>query len=70
VQKEIYLQCGGKLDGNYPGDPIWHTFCNLTGWRVKDQYISNSRVTYDTSAPPLHPQDISHREEMGGVCGL
>ena len=24
VQKEIYVRCGGKLDGEYPGNKIWH----------------------------------------------
>ena len=23
VQKQIYVKCGAKLDGNYPGDKIW-----------------------------------------------
>ncbi|MEM7772867.1 MAG: GUN4 domain-containing protein, partial [Cyanobacteria bacterium P01_A01_bin.37] len=26
VQKEIYVQCGAKLDGNYPGDKIFKEF--------------------------------------------
>lgn len=51
VQKEIYVQCGGKLDGNYPGAKIWDEFCDRIGWRVNGSYISYSRVTFSTSAP-------------------
>ena len=27
VQKQIYVECGAKLDGKYPGDKIWYKFC-------------------------------------------
>ena len=33
VQKEIYVKCGAKLDGNYPGDKIWEKFADRVGWR-------------------------------------
>jgi hypothetical protein len=33
VQKQIYVECGAKLDGEYPGDTIWREFCNRVGWR-------------------------------------
>lgn len=33
VQKQIYVACGAELDGEYPGDKIWHDFCNRVGWR-------------------------------------
>jgi len=36
VQKEIYVHCGAKLDGNYPGDEIWEKFCteiSRSHWR-------------------------------------
>jgi hypothetical protein len=32
VQKQIYLECGGNPDGNYPGDKIWYEFCDRLGW--------------------------------------
>jgi hypothetical protein len=32
VQKQIYLECGGKTDGRYPGDKIWYDFCDRLGW--------------------------------------
>lgn len=33
VQKQIYVECGAKLDGKYPGDEIWDLFSNRVGWR-------------------------------------
>jgi hypothetical protein len=36
VQKQIYVECGAKLDGNYPGDDIWEKFGDRVGWRKKD----------------------------------
>ncbi len=34
IQREIYLQCGGTLNGKYPGDEIWQAFCQRVGWIV------------------------------------
>jgi hypothetical protein len=39
VQKQIYVECGAKLDGNYPGDKVWHEFCDRVGWRKYDPLI-------------------------------
>ncbi|MGG6237919.1 GUN4 domain-containing protein [Nodosilinea sp. AN01ver1] len=38
VQKKIYVEYGAKLDGKYPGDKIWHTFCDRVGWRKGGKY--------------------------------
>ncbi|MEM7770675.1 MAG: GUN4 domain-containing protein [Cyanobacteria bacterium P01_A01_bin.37] len=54
VQKEIYVQCGAKLNGKYPGDKIFEEFCDRTGWRVNQQYIGLDRKTFSTSAPCGH----------------
>jgi hypothetical protein len=34
VQKKIYVECGAKLDGNYPGDKVWEKFGDRVGWRA------------------------------------
>lgn len=34
IQKKIYLECGAKLDGKYPGDGIWSNFANQIGWGI------------------------------------
>lgn len=60
VQKEIYVQCGAKLDGNCPGDKIWEEFGDRVGWRgggilgVGKKWIRHSDVTFNTSAPRGH----------------
>ncbi|MBD1999088.1 GUN4 domain-containing protein [Leptolyngbya sp. FACHB-541] len=47
VQKQIYVDCGAKLNGKYPGDRIWEQFCDRTGWRWNNTYITPHHVTYD-----------------------
>jgi serine/threonine protein kinase len=54
VQKQIYVECGGKLDGNYPGDKIWDRFCDRVGWRVNNQYIYYFDINFNTSASQGH----------------
>jgi hypothetical protein len=54
VQKKIYVECGAKLDGNYPGDTIWDEFCDRVGWRVNDEYIYYKDVNFNTSASEGH----------------
>ncbi len=54
VQKDIYVQCGAKLDGEYPGDKIWREFGDRVGWRVKNSWINYNDVTFNTSAPKGH----------------
>jgi hypothetical protein len=54
VQKQIYVECGAKLDGQYPGDTIWSTFGDKVGWRVNGSWIYYSEVTFSTSAPQGH----------------
>ncbi|MCY7286587.1 MAG: GUN4 domain-containing protein, partial [Cyanobacteria bacterium CAN_BIN43] len=43
VQKDIYVSCGGKLDGKFPGERIWEDFSDRVGWdrvRQKNEYGS------------------------------
>jgi hypothetical protein len=42
VQKQIYVDCGAKLDGQYPGDKIWDEFMDRVGWQRKgDKYLNS-----------------------------
>jgi len=55
VQKQIYLECGGKPNGEYPGDKIWYEFCDRVGWRRNDEWVSYSDFIFDdTKALPGH----------------
>ncbi|MEY3298416.1 MAG: hypothetical protein RLZZ597_1676 [Cyanobacteriota bacterium] len=59
VQKKIYVECGAKLDGEYPDDKVWLTFCERVGWRKDESYL-NYR---DLKANP----DISPAGEFPGL---
>lgn len=55
VQKEIYVQCGARLEDNSPGIQIWHRLCDRAGWRTSGSYIGYpEEVVFDTSAPQGH----------------
>lgn len=54
VQKDIYAQCGGRLDGEFPWDKVYVDFEHRVGWRVHYSPLSYSQVTFNTSAPIGH----------------
>ncbi|MDB9463747.1 GUN4 domain-containing protein, partial [Dolichospermum circinale] len=49
VQKQIWLELGGKLDG----EPDWDTFRKLgsrVGWRKNNEWLSYESYTFSTNA--------------------
>jgi len=54
VQKEIYVRCGAKLDGNYPGDDIWKKFGTEVGWRVNNSWQNYNDLTWNSIHVPGH----------------
>ena len=54
VQKEIYVKCGAKLDGKYPGAMIWRVFGDRIQWRVNGQWCSYSQLCFTLDAPTGH----------------
>jgi len=54
VQKRIYVECGAKLDGVYPGYEIWKNFCDRIGWRLNGEWMYTNQLTFSTSAPQGH----------------
>jgi len=53
VQKQIWLELGGKLDG----EPDWDTFVKLSdrvGWRRNGQWLDYNEYTFSTNAPKAH----------------
>ncbi|MCX5982880.1 MAG: GUN4 domain-containing protein [Nostocales cyanobacterium LacPavin_0920_SED1_MAG_38_18] len=53
VQKQIWLDLGGKLDG----EPDLDTLLKLgdrVGWRVNGQWLSYNEYTFSTNAPKAH----------------
>ncbi|MEC4819141.1 MAG: GUN4 domain-containing protein [Scytonema sp. PMC 1069.18] len=55
VQKQIYLNIGGKLDGKLD-EETWGRFSDRVGWRVdyNKNWISYDNVIFDISAPKGH----------------
>jgi hypothetical protein len=39
VQKDIYVECGGKLNFSYPSDETWNKFCDRTAWKSEGKWV-------------------------------
>ena len=52
VQKKIYVECGAKLDSQYPGDKIWYKFCERVGWCQGDSYMEYKDLKANHSFSP------------------
>ncbi|MEM9809112.1 MAG: GUN4 domain-containing protein, partial [Cyanobacteria bacterium P01_D01_bin.56] len=50
VQKELYVKCGGILDGEYH-EEAWNLFCKKNGWQESGKYVP---VRYDMKSPVAH----------------
>ncbi len=44
VQKEIYVRCGGKLNGKRPGDQVWEKFGDTVGWRIDQKWQDSAKL--------------------------
>ncbi|MBD1851011.1 GUN4 domain-containing protein [Cyanobacteria bacterium FACHB-502] len=51
VQKQIYVECGAKLDGEYPGAQIWEKFCDRVGWRKDGKWLNYRDLNPSNSFP-------------------
>ena len=47
VQKDIYIECGGKLDFSYPGYGIWEKFGYRIAWAIKGRWLYYPDPVYD-----------------------
>lgn len=54
IQKKLYVQCGARLDGQYPGHEVWDKFASEVGWLVKGEWI-------DRRDPKFLSDDITQR---------
>lgn len=73
VQKKIYLECGGKLDGKYPGDKIWETFGDRVGWRQDGKLLFYENLNPDplSSFQGVFPCfSLYPRHVLGGLLSL
>jgi hypothetical protein len=68
VQKQIYVDCGAKLDGKYPGDEIWHEFCRRVGWMEGESYVNYSDLTFHLEISPAGEFPVFCSQFFFGVC--
>ena len=66
VQKEIYVRCGAKLDGEYPGDEIWRKFGTEVGWRVNNEWQDYDDLTWNSIHVPGHLPVVVGTAAVGG----
>ncbi|MEO0538789.1 MAG: GUN4 domain-containing protein [Cyanobacteria bacterium P01_A01_bin.123] len=55
VQKQIYVDCGATLDGEYlkyPFDKIWGEFCDRVGWKNGEDFVGSSDLKADLHHSP------------------
>jgi GUN4-like/DnaJ C terminal domain len=69
IQKEIYLRCGAKLDGTYPGDEVWEKFGTEVGWRVNNQWLDYEKLTWNSIHVRGHLPGGRIRLDLVGVAG-
>lgn len=50
VQKELYVKCGGILDGEHH-EEAWNLFCEKNGWQESGKYVP---VRYGMKSPVAH----------------
>jgi hypothetical protein len=44
VQKQIYVECGGKLDGEEPSQKVWEVFGDRVGWKQNGNWMNYTEV--------------------------
>ncbi|HTL88878.1 MAG TPA: GUN4 domain-containing protein, partial [Leptolyngbya sp.] len=72
VQKQIYVETGNPLDGKYYEEKF-ERFGDRVGWRMKEQWISPSNVTFDISSLKGHLPSRAYRWVLfsrAETCGL
>lgn len=47
IQKQIYVECGGKLDFSYPSKETWEKFCYRTAWWKEGEIMSYPDQFFD-----------------------
>lgn len=54
VQQQIFLDLGGQLGNEYPGQEIFIKFGDRVGWRMNGAWLSKERFIFDSQAPRGH----------------
>lgn len=51
VQKQIYVKCGGRLNGEYRDDTIWRKFGDRLDWCTDDNWLDYEDINPSLSSP-------------------
>ena len=46
AQKQIYVECGGKLDFSLPSSETWEKFCDRTAWKSEGKWVDYPQPFY------------------------
>jgi uncharacterized caspase-like protein len=65
TQKDIYVECGGKLDFSYPSDGTWNKFCDRIAWKKDGEYVSYPKPFFENNFMCVK----GHLPRLGGVVG-
>jgi hypothetical protein len=65
VQKQIYVECGGKLDFSYPSSETWDKFCDRTAWKSKGKWVNYPKPFFENNF-----MNIKGHLPMGGGGGV
>ncbi len=65
VQKQIYVECGGKLDSTAPNSKIWNQFCDRTSWQKDGEYVNYPDPFFQKNFMRIK----GHLPREGGVWG-
>jgi hypothetical protein len=49
VQKQIYVECGGKLDGEEPSQKVWEVFGDRVGWKQNGNWMNYTEISKQIS---------------------
>ncbi|CAN1208592.1 NTPase (NACHT family) [Tumidithrix helvetica PCC 7403] len=49
VQKQIYVECGGKLDFSYPSEKAWDQFCDRIAWKSEGKWVNYPQPFLDNN---------------------
>ena len=54
IQKDIYLQSGGSIDGQFSSKEVWQEFERRVGWYVGESGVWYGDLTFSIEAPVGH----------------
>ena len=49
IQKQIYVECGGKLDFSSPSSETWNKFCDRTAWKSEGKLVDYPQPFFDNN---------------------